>query len=55
MGFGPKCLLAEDAAPTVVVRGEAAVGLMTAETIGKFILLRGAREAGGSHRAAHAR
>jgi CBS domain-containing protein len=43
-----------DAAPTVVVRGDAVVGLMTAETIGEFILMRGAREA-GTHRAARAR
>lgn len=43
-----------DAAPTVVVRGDAIVGLMTAETIGEFILMRGAREA-GTHRAVHAR
>jgi CBS domain-containing protein len=43
-----------NAAPIVVVRGDAVVGLMTAETIGEFILMLGAREA-GTHRAARAR
>jgi len=43
-----------NAAPIVVVRGDAVVGLMTAETIGEFILMQGAREA-GTHRAAHTR
>lgn len=43
-----------NAAPIVVVRGDAVVGLITAETIGEFILMRGAREA-GTHQAARAR
>lgn len=39
-----------EATPIVVVRDDAVVGIVTAKTIGEFILMQGARKAGGAAR-----